>query len=318
MNNAWSQQAKVLFSVVTLASTSAFAADEAFKVSGFVDSQIGYNKTVHSVGFGTSIADGAVYLSKALGSGMAMVDLPFSLNSSTSSNIDWAQGKGQAFVSFNYGSGLSWRLGQFDGIFGLERNDSKEIRFTQRGSLYGSQPVVMDALMVGYEISKILNVSIYAGAQDSTGTFASGKEAQYGAKISYDDAIRLSVGGYMQKLTSSTTRTYVNAVVGTKVSGVNLDGEFSMKKDGDGDAGTGFGLIAGYDMNDSLSVGARGQMMSKLGSFNSTTEVTVGPQFQMTKDLRTKVDYTFGSDKLLSTSDARSRHALNVAAVYSF
>ena len=346
------QNALVVLSALTLSTVA--SADDAAKFGGFVDAQttVGTAKFAKTDNgtyrLSNKINDGALYFSKSLGGGSAAIDLPFNLITSGATNLNFANSQAQAYVNYGYSNGVSWRMGQFDGIFGLERNDSKDVLFTEVGQIRKlAQPIVHTGLMVGYELSKTLNFQALVTSVADTGPLtitsrnnaAGNKTYEYGGKISYSDAFRLSLGTLMHKVrdvalvgatnASNESESYINVTAGTKVDHLNLDVEYTTKSyyaastitpnRKEKVTGSAIGAIASYELNDSTNVAARFQTLSKIdASHYSMMEVTVGPQFQMTKDLRVKADLTMSSMKAAAGADSISNNHARVAAVYSF
>jgi hypothetical protein len=303
----------IALSAAILSATAAQASD-ATQFSGFTDAQWTFGEGTS----GASIADGAVRMSKSLGEGSINVDIPFSLSLVANSNdFNLGQDKAQAYISYKYANGLSWRLGQWDGIFGLERNDSPDFQFTRHGALWGVQAKTHTGLMVGYALSDKMNVDVYvAGVADQGSTNTSTDSIgdtlpELGAKFSMSGDLRLSLGASYAKVASDLANLYINGTAGMAFGALDLGLDIQAKKSGnEGDLGLGAGVTGIYGVSDSLKASIRAQYLSNINPDN-TIEVTVGPQYDMTKDLRVKVDYTL-------TSSGGTSHSGAVAAVYSF
>ncbi len=287
---------------------SAVKADDGMKVGGFVDPQLQYTQ---NVGARVVLNDGAVYLTKSLGDGMAMIDLTFNDLTVNGKADDF---QSQAFAAYKYSNGFNWKVGQFDGIFGFERNDTVDVEFANQGLAYALQPKVHQAVLVGYEVSKSMNVQAFVGGSDASGLagVVGAGNPQIGAKFAYNDGLRLAVGGTMEseKVAADATAMFLNATAGMDFGSLSLDAEYSMDNTGvDGvDATTGVGVYAGYGMTDSTKLGARWTMVG------DDMAITVGPNFEMTKDLTVKFDVDYAMN---SATDANTA-ALAVAATYRF
>lgn|GEM_PF-6530741 len=307
---------KIGFVVVSsLAVVSAAQAEDGFKAGGFVDPQLQWTQ---QVGARAVLNDGAIYLTKGLGDGMAMIDLTFD-DLTVNGNQDDFQS--QAFVAYKYSNGFNWRLGQFDGIFGYERNDTVDSLFTNQGGAYALQPKVHQALLVGYDVSKALAVQAYVGGSDGTGLAgnllnqAAGGGAsanpQIGAKVSFNDGLRVAVGGYMEseKVAADASAMFLNATAGMDFGDISLDAEYSMDNTGvDGvDATTGIGVYAGYAMGDN-------KIVARWTSVGDVMGISVGPNFGMTKDLAVKVNVNYDMNSATEVNTAN----LAVATTYRF
>ena len=304
----------IAISAILLSASVAQAADEATKFSGFADAQWTFGEGTT----GASIADGAVRMSKMLGEGSLNIDIPYSLSTVANSNdFNLGQDKAQAYINYKYANGFSWRLGQWDGIFGLERNDSPDFQFARHGALWGLQAKTHTGLMVGYALSDKMSVDVYvAGVADQGSTNTSTDSIgdtlpELGAKFSMSGDLRVSLGASYAKVASDLSNLYVNGTAGMAFGALDLGLDIQAKKSGnDGDLGLGAGVTGIYGLSDTLKASIRAQYLSNINPEN-TIEVTVGPQFDMTKDLRVKVDYTL-------TNAGDTSHAGAVAAIYSF
>ena len=104
-------------------------------IGGFIDAQVGSRLSgTPEKSLNSEVADAAVYLSKELGRGKVMVDLPFSFKAANTAVALVGAGydsafrafdtKAQAYVNWSYDFGLSWQLGRFDSPFLNEANDT--------------------------------------------------------------------------------------------------------------------------------------------------------------------------------------------------
>ena len=172
-----------------LTATAAYAAHDGVHVGGFVDAQ--YHQTTKPyMTEGFNVYDGAAYLSKELGSGRVFVDLPFNSqradNTSTSTagaNFSFAQTKAQAYVEQKYASSLSWRLGQFDTIYGYEALDSNERFFARTGAIINYvTPDEHAGILMGYDLAPAANFQALVANAADQGALRQ-KEIEYGGKL---------------------------------------------------------------------------------------------------------------------------------------
>ena len=306
---------KHIIAVSALALTSAVAqAADGSSFSGFVDAQWGWIKD--GSGDGARVNLGQVAWSHQMGEASVKLEIPFAQTAGTS---DFALGNDltQAFVQYNYAGGLSWSLGQWDGIFGLERNDTNMVQFTNQGAMFGTQAKTNTGLMLGYKLSDSMNVDVYvSGARDAGGT-DSMDAPELGGKFSLGGDFHLSVGAFFRQEGDDVSRIYVNSVIGMKMAGLDLGAEVTYTKAGAGDASIGAGLIGSYGISDALAAGLRVQYLSNFEA-HQQIDVTVGPQYNMTKNLRVKADYTLSMVTATKGADAVNGQSAALAAVYSF
>ncbi len=306
---------KQIIAVSALALTSAVAqAADGSSFSGFVDAQWGWIKDGTTDGARVNL--GQVAWTHQMGEASVKLEVPFAQTTGTS---DFVLGNDltQAFIQYSYASGLSWSLGQWDGIFGLERNDTNAVQFTNQGAMFGTQAKTNTGLLLGYKLSDSMNVDLYvSGARDAGGT-DSMDAPELGGKFTLGGDFRLGVGAFFRQEGDDVNRLYVNTVVGMKMAGLDLGAEVTYTKAGAGDAAIGAGLIGSYGITDSTTAGVRVQYLSKFDA-HQQIDVTVGPQFNMTKNLRVKADYTYSMVTATEGADSVNGQSAALAAVYSF
>lgn len=265
----------------------------------------------------TLLRGGQIRFMSSSGSSMFQFDMPFAPISNDSTDLKVGFNTAQAFVKHSYGNGVSWTLGQFDGIFGHERNDTVDLFFADHGALYSTQPVVNTGLAVGYELSKSMSLSAYATGSNGEGTTSLGDKPEFGAKLNMDMGVDLGVGGYYQKLTDTTKIMYLNATAGHKVAGIDLGLEVSYAKAGDADAGLGYCLTGTTKVWGELEGGVRAEMLNKFDN-HKEMEITAGVRQAMGKNLTVKANYVFDSVTATDGATAVTDHSGVVAAVYGF
>jgi len=327
-----------LAALSSLVLVSAVSANDGLQVGGFVDPQMTY---VQDVGLTAIMNDGAIYMSKTLGEGAATFDLAFGDIQSTAGVVlredaglfsVGTSAKSQAFVAYKYNNGFSWKFGQFDGIFGKERNDTVDVFYTSQGLAYGLQPTVHQALLVGYDVSNALAVHAYVGGSDGSGLvrktgpapflFGNGSP-QIGAKVAYNDGFRLSVGGWMEseRFAADASGMFINVMAGMDFGDLSLDVEYDMLSTGvdNVDSATGLAAYLGYSLGETTKLGARFSSTNNTTDGDSDakdglTQITFGPSFAMTKDLNVKINVSY--DMVAATEENTVGGAL--AATYRF
>ena len=322
-----------------LLSSVAFAADEGVKVGGFVDAQYNWLNQPNYKNTNTfNVNDGALYLGKSLGAGEVFVDIPFrskteaeiSGGSTNNSNFVVGADKAQAYVAWKYENGLSWKLGQFDSLYGFESNDSPDLVFAKQGLLYGNvpntpnaldlagltavKPMVHTGLAVTYDLSELLGVTFLVANPNPQAKMYDGNP-DFGFKISSKfDIFHTSVGGLFTRVGDNKGSLF-DIMAGAKFGKLMADLEVTFDKKPMGSAETRFGSLVqlGYSLNDKMNVATRFEY-TKLGTLKALSWTT-GPQWSFSRDLVAKLDYTLctvdGTDKTTSSS-------INLAAVQKF
>lgn len=305
--------------VAILACGSVVKADDAMKVSGFVDAgytwKSGRTNGVKNNTFGVN--DGAVYVTKSLDKGMVLLDLPFMWGSATSADFSFATTKAQAYVGYNYDFGFSWRLGQFDTITGVEQNDLWDVVFTRHGIVYDLLPVVHTGLLMGYTMDPVSIHALVTNPKDKGQM--NGNIPDFGAKLAFaSQMFRMHFVWLQNQNTGGTSsKTYYDIVFGLTYEKFNADLEGAFAKPATGDTTSGYSLAMTYGFTDVVSAGLRGEMTKKTVS-DTVVEVTAGPQFAMTKDMTVKFDYTLTSTKATSGADSKTGHGMGLAALHRF
>jgi len=303
--------------VAVIGSAQIAGAADGATVGGFLDAGFPI-----SGGDPTIIRDGAVYFGHTSGNTSFKLDLPFRLAGGTVANNDMLIGfdKAQAFFSHTYSNGAGWRMGQFDGIFGLERNDTVDNFFVNQGVLYAfTQPRTNTGIEGSYKITDSIKVQAYVSGTNNLGAAELGLHPEFGAKASLSGAINIGLGGWFRTVNADTSAMYLNLTADTKLAGIDLGVEGAYQKAGDADAKMSFGVMGNTDIMDKLAAGIRAQyLMDQLAAGSSQMEATAGVRYQMDKNLNLKANYVFSSTTAADGADAVSDHAGQVAAVYGF
>ena len=274
-------------------------------IGGFIDAQVGSrlsgtpDKTLNS-----EIADAAVYLSKELGRGKMMVDLPFSF---TAANADVAtfggtgvggaslvaagyntafrafNTKAQAYVSWGYDFGLSWQLGRFDSPFLNEANDTVGLGpYATQGVLFSTLPRMHNGLMLTYGTGPVTVMGVVS-RQDGdvggrTGT-DEGQNLEYGVVGKWThSALYAGAGLYMHNpgtkaVANTNNHQIIEVMAGTKMGDWSVDAQAVIGKLAANGAESGMGLGADirYTWDKTWSFGIRPNYTSKLGVASTHT-----------------------------------------------
>lgn len=316
---------KISLLAVVLASGSAMAD---VSVGGFVDTQFSWGSSTASKTNTFHLNDAAIYLNGSLGEYSAMVDIPFSADSTGASNTFTLGGtKAQAYVAGKYANGFHWNLGQFDALVGSEGKDTVDNPFTTLSDITKSFPMTHMGARLGYMITADWDFDVLvADPYNKSYKFKDNNDAT--DDVMFDFGVRLK--GKMPDMSiSEFTGTFLMSNTGTVkpwlFSGIlGLDfGELHMRGDGflrntgltGSDTIMGIGGYTLYDISSTASYGLRFTYVGKEPAAygNNKYTLTTGPQFKLTKQFTAKVDYTLAN----SVADVKS-HAINLAGVYRF
>jgi len=325
-------------------------------IGGFIDAQVGggQNAGAADTNLNSQIADAAVYLSKELGRGKLMIDIPFSYradNVAATQNAGFTTAfrsfntKAQAYINWGYDFGLSWQLGRFDSPFLNEANDTVGLGpYTSQGAIFGALPRMHNGLMLTYGRGPLTVMGIASRPSGNVATATSTTAAdarpnnerlEWGVLGKYThDMGYLGAGLYLHKpgtAANAETHSIIEVMAGTKMSDWTIDAQALFTKVATSGAESGFavGGTINYNWDKMWAFGIRPNYLSKVGSAsgstwhtangaNSTFEVTVGPQATMTDDLRLRADYKWTSTKATSGATSQNSSAYTLSAVYKF
>jgi len=306
---------KYLATVAAVIGASTIAqADEGTKFGGFVDA--GYTYNGEDGVDAMRVRDGAFYMNHNAGNSSFTFDLPFSVSNGSN---DFAIGKnrGQAFMKHTYASGMGWRFGQFDGIFGLERNDRVNVFFADQGALYSTQAKTHLALEGSYAISDSLSAQLYVGGAHSQGGANSENRPEVGARVSLGGDYKIAVGGSFRKVADDTSMIYGNVTAEGSLMGVGLGIEASVQKAGEGDMALGGGVTATYAVMGDMEAGVRAQYLSKFEA-HQQLQGTAGVRYKMTKNINAKLNYVFDQTTQNEGGEGATTHSGVLAATFGF
>lgn len=280
-------------------SLSAFAQD-GVTVGGYVDA--GYTAVMQDKASGVEVEDmngflvreGAIYLGKKWGTEWEVFgDFAYAhkqvWDDANSDGVvdagevgyDSGFGVSQAFVGQNMDNGFSWKLGQFDGVFGYYagRADSHAHHLTDVGYIQAAYlPSSHLGWLGSYSFSDMLKVSfLVANEDESFGTTGSGgstaagrgtRAADFGLLVGADfDAFSADVGAYImtgEQNTKTATGYVVSAVVEGNFNPLTF-GVYGVYSKNDADATApakdeadfGIGANVGYDVNEQFGTALR-------------------------------------------------------------
>ncbi len=269
----------------------------AFKFGGFIDGQLTLVNKDFIATRGFTLNDAALYLEKDFGRGLsAVVDLPFSTpDGATNNSFGFAANKAQAYAHYTNGA-LMGRFGQFDTIFGVEKNDSRDRFFSDVGVVKGFvEPLTHTGLMVGFVTPLVSVRGIIANPRDS-GTMAN-QNPEAGIQGRFDMTNFFASAGFMygdQK--NGTSNTLLDFMAGFASTQFNGNVYFADKKTSGVDKHTtGFGALGTMNLNPEFGLGVRIENVSDpitavAGGTKSILDIAVGPSFRLTPDFTVRGD----------------------------
>ncbi|MBX7231373.1 MAG: porin [Bdellovibrionales bacterium] len=232
-----------------------------------------------------------------------------------SSTSDFALGvdKSQLYLKYKLGSHFSVDFGQFDTIYGVELNDSKDRIFGKTGIVYDyTLPVTHTGVMAEYTQAGYFAKTFLANP-NNRGSLGSGDgRMEYGAVVGYgNDFIHGQVGYMARTLTNAaetgvSTRSLFDVIVGTTLGSFALDLEFNQVRDPHKntltsldstdreDAGQGMLALASYKFSEDFLMGVRYESvkndpgvvsLSKMDSYGGSLH------YKLSSDLELRSEY---------------------------
>ncbi len=265
-------------------------------------------------------------------------------NQSSTGNFTIGPDKSQLYLKYKVGSNFVVSFGQFDTLFGVELNDSKDRIFGKTGIVYDyTMPTTHTGLMVEFSAHGFYAKS-FAANSNNKGSFGSATagddKTEYGAALGYSGGMIRGQAGYMTRpinKASSTgvgDRALLDVIVGTTIGGFSLDLEYSQVTDPNKNtltstdsndlenAGYGMLALASYKFTDEFLIGARYEVVkddpnSLLGSVRTTTAIGGSVHYRLAKELELRTEYTGYDSKAVSGTTWRESR-FNVAALLTF
>lgn len=336
-------------------------ADGTLKFSGFADlrftnlsrdSRAGESGMPES-GFG--LEDGALYLNYQKDALSFMLDVPFrrmknsdngvtnSPNASPNGNMVWGNDKAQAYLKYTF-SNFEVAFGQFDTVYGVEVNDSKDRFFSKEGLVYTYLlPVTHTGALVSYNFgggyARLLTAN--PNNKGSLGTSTTGdNNYEYGAVIGYtNESIRGQLGYLSRPIDKASgigggKRSLVDATAGATLGKLSLDFEYSVLADDSkntltpGDTtdkeANGLGALAlvSYNISNSWAVGARFEHLENdPGQVGISREDSYGvsAHYKWFKSLETRVEFIQNRYRELTLpSETLTDNRFEISNIFNF
>lgn len=190
---------------------------------------------------GFLLDDGAIYFSAKKGNLEAMVDLPLSreLTTPAAATMGVGKTKTQFYGRYSINSNLNVTFGQFDTLFGVELNDSKDRVFGNTGLAYGQTlPIVHSGAYLTYSGDGITARLLAANPADrqTFGTDAADSSTEYGATVGYSNSMLRGQLGYLTRAMTdlngdASQRSLVDILAGATFGDFDLDIQYSIVTD---------------------------------------------------------------------------------------
>ncbi len=254
--------------------------------------------------------------------------------------------KTQAFGKYKAASNFTMYLGQFDTLFGVELNDSKDRVFGKTGLVYDlTLPVVHSGVMAEVGLGSITTKLFAANPNNkvSYGTSSSNDATnEYGVAFSYSsDMFRGQVGGMTRLIdklgqTTQGQRTLIDVIVGGTFGSLSVDLEYNQLTDptkntltaaatDTENAGVGILGLINYKFSDEFSAGVRiervtddpvGGSSAGVKSFKTADSQGLSLAYKLAPEATFKTEFT--GYKYKNTADKEwSESRIYAGAVFS-
>lgn len=335
-----------------VSAVSASAADKSsdnamWNLNGYVDAGWSIATSPNSTGVagaGTQsfqVRDGAAILKGEFKNTFGLIEVPFGSSLSTyangavSPNLGFGAFavKGQAYVGQKCDCGMFWRLGQFEKIFGVEGNDTKDILFTSQGIIYQNLiPRVHTGFLIGDKFADMFEVKLYVaqttGTLSADGTTVGGLNASTtnydfgGAVSAHAGDGSLQLGYRMHKnVALAATEGLFDVVAGYKFAPIMINVGVDLASFPATGSSSAFGILGQVSdqFTDMLSGGVRFEYLSSAGGTSGVNDwqLTVGPQYKATEHMTVKLDYSLNNSTPGTGASSISNNIVAVDGVFA-
>lgn len=142
---------------------------------------------------------------------------------------------------------------------------------------------------------------------------------EFGGLVSFSSEMFRLKGGYLGHNQAGTAgmQSLYHVAAGASVQILDVDVEGDFIKVGRAALQKGVMLQTLLKAADKLTLGARGEMLSKMSN-HSATQLTFGPQYQIYQPLKLKADVTWNKTQATSGATKATTTSMNIAGVYRF
>lgn len=263
-------------------------------------------------------------------------------NQSSNSTIAVGVDKSQLYLKYKVTPVWSVTLGQFDTIYGVELNDSKDRFFGKTGLVYDvTLPVthtgaLVEAAKNGY-YAKVLGANPNNRGSYGSST-ARDDKTEYGAAVGYGNELWHGQIGYLSRsvLKSNGTefgsRSLLDVLFGMSLGSFAFDLEYNQLSDpnkntlSSGDAGDlekpgqGFLALLSYKFSDELVLALRGEQLKDdpaAASIDTASSAGVSLGYKVAPELQVRTEYiSYDYKNLAGTSWKDSR--FSISTLFSF
>lgn len=273
---------------------------------------------------GVTLNDAALYLSKDISRATAFIDLPFRYSTSDN-NYAFAQETAQTYLRLNHGTVVA-KIGQYDTLYGLEQNDSRDRFFAEEGIL---KTTLIPSTHTGVQVAFSKDNFILTGQianPNGAGTMGD-NNPEFGGQFRLNmpkgyGAFGVAVGEDRNVATSKNMFLF-DLIAGFEFDKFKLEGQFDHRKSAGFDkTAVGFGLAGIYAHAPNLDLGLRLEHIKDVPAaagvvYDSLTQLSFGPSLKFMPDLVFRGDFFVTAIKPGNNVSDETIFGVNVSAVAS-
>ncbi|HVK60923.1 MAG TPA: outer membrane beta-barrel protein [Bdellovibrionales bacterium] len=307
--------------------------DVPFRFDAFLDAQGLWTDRKDAPTRGFTLNDAALYLSKDFSRGIsAHVDLPFSTPEKAHTNsVGFAEKQAQAYFAY---TSIGWggQFGQFDSPFGVEKNDSRDRFFADKGEIGKSLvPLTHSGVLASYQIESLRLGALVANPSDE-GTMYE-RNPEFGALGAVETADRTYGGqigftvGEADVPSSNKTNLLVDVLGRYQKGRFQFNAGFNSKKTAGTDkTANGLGLLGILQFDEELAAGARFEYLTDVVGtlptggttiIEKVMTLTLGPSYKLAPNFIVRGDFTLGNYDYPSPTEDRTTVSLGLSMVAS-
>ena len=323
-------------------------------VNGFIDIQYQFARSDNDYwGPGGKnsfrVHEGALYIKKDGEIHTVFIDLPFAHATGQTNDFNFAQEKAQAYIQRNDFYGMNFRFGQFDTIYGFDKNDSADLTFTRSTDNFVKDflPVTHIGLLTTWVLGDwaidflIGNSNQYAENGAGDGSFSTDRDEspELGLKFSWGQEIYNFHLGVLYNGTEGDDFEYADDTIydlgfGANWGKIRFDLSAAVRQNPKGikalksnlpenDDVVGGLVQFGYRFRDDINIHLRYETVENWQIITNTSEndyavsqASLGATYQWKDPIRLKYDVHYTTVDPGSSPD--SHVGQNIALIYSF
>jgi hypothetical protein len=277
-----------------------------FHFEAFIDAELGIINKDYYPTRGFTLNDAAIYLGKDFGRGLtAMVDLPFASvpqslvpgAATSTTSVAFGAARAQAYAQWVSGPWLA-KFGQFDTIYGYEKNHSRDRFFANAGIVKAAiVPGTHLGAMGSYSMQQLTFRAMVADPHD-VGTMAN-QNPEVGVQARFDGTPAYAAAGFSigDQKNGPGSNQLIDVNAGMHMEKISGGAYFDDRKTSGVDKhATGFGAQGVFESSPDLGIGARLEYATDLdATIKNEFILSAGPSYRWMPDVTVRGDADIAS-----------------------